>query len=124
MTDSEKSVDWSPERTIYEVMAHDRRRRIIWCLLIADGWTLTIRQLASHIVAFEQDAIPVEMSRKDVTQMRTTLNRTHVLPLEQADIVTASGDTLQPGPRFFEVLLVVQICEVIEYNRQQSDSSD
>ena len=123
MTESTKSDNWSSERTIPELMACDRRRRIIWCLAIADGWTLTIRQLASHIAALEEDAIPVEMSREDVTQLNTNLKRYHVSPLEKTDIITADGDTLQPGPRFFEVLPIVRIGEESEFNRQRSDDS-
>lgn len=123
MSDSSESLNRSSENTIYNLMSNSRRRHIIWCLAIADGWTLTIRQVASHIVAFEESEIPIEMNRDTVTDMNTQLKRRHVEPLEDAAIITLNGDTIQPGPRFFDVLHIMRICEESEYNWQQSDES-
>ena len=123
MSDSSESVNLSPEMTIYELMTNSRRRRIIGCLAIAEGWTLTIRQVASHIVALEAAEIPTEIGRSKVTDMNTQLKRRHTGPLETAGIITVDGDAIQPGPHFFEVLPIVFIGEQIDYHREQSENA-
>lgn len=118
MSDASDEAVLPPEKDVYDLMSCSRRRQAVWCLAVADGWELTLRQLAAHVAALHEDAVAVEMRRDDVTSMRTSLNRYHISPLEEAGIIVVDGDLIRPGPHFFAVLPIIQHAEQLDHDRQ------
>lgn len=87
------------EPTVFDVLAHRRRRWTVGVLGIMPMETIGVRELARWLAEFEhQDPSTVETKR-----VRTSLRRTHLARLEAVNSITVVNDTVSRGNAFWPV---------------------
>ncbi|WP_277543633.1 DUF7344 domain-containing protein [Haloarcula laminariae] len=82
---------------LFSVLADPRRRALVVLLAIAPEGSLDLAT-AAHVLAVLEDGLDV--STKQVRNVRTSLKRSHKDSLEVADIVEYRSSRLERGPRF------------------------
>ncbi|WP_336336572.1 DUF7344 domain-containing protein [Haloarcula brevis] len=76
---------------VFETLAHPRRRYLVYSLLSSTEWTLP--ELATKLVAWEQDIDEEAVTDTDRDDMFTSLYHAHIPKLVDHDIITyRSGD--------------------------------
>lgn len=104
---------------IYQLLSNSRRRQMIWCLATAGRWEMPLQDVASHVVAYQQQERAVEVPRSDATDMFYSLKRYHLGPLVKLNVLTVDEDrVISPGPRFFEILPVLVRTQRWECNQK------
>lgn len=80
---------------------------------------MPLQDVASHVVAYQQQERAVEVPRSDATDMFYSLKRYHLGPLVERNVLTVDADSvISPGPRFFDILPVLVRTQMWEYNRK------
>jgi hypothetical protein len=74
----------------FELLAHERRRRVITCL--REHGTLTLADLADEIAEREHDAPISKIPKEDVLHVYSSLWHTHVPKLAEAGVVEYDQD--------------------------------
>lgn len=80
---------------------------------------MPLQDVASHVVAYQQQERAVEVPRSEATDMYYSLKRYHLGPLVKLNVLTVDEDSvISPGPRFFDILPVLVRTQTWEYNRK------
>lgn len=117
--DSRDQSHLTSDADIHQLLSSSRRRQMIWCLATAGRWEMPLQDVASHVVAYQQQERAVEVPRSDATEMYHSLKRYHLGPLVELDVLTVDeGSVISPGPRFFDILPVLVRTQAWEYNRK------
>ena len=90
--------------SFFKALAHPRRRAVILLLAIKPDSTMTIDELATHIAMLECSP---KVPRRQITNVRTSLKRSHRDPLEDASIISTDKETVAQGEGYAQALLVV-----------------
>ena len=90
--------------SFFEAVAHPRRRAIILLLAATPNKTLTTDELATHIAMLE---CTPQVPRRQITNVRTSLKRSHQSPLENSSIISVNGETITRCKNYDQALIVV-----------------
>jgi len=102
----------SPERlskdTIFSMLSNQRRRYVLYYLNQYPG-TVSLRDLAERIAAWENDVAVADLDYKQRKRVYTSLHQTHLPKLDEAEIVEYDRDdgtiTLADGAADLDVYL-------------------
>lgn len=86
---------------VFEALRHPRRRHLVYVLAAAPEDRLSVRA-AAHLIAVLEDG--VDVTPKQVTNVRTSLKRSHQDPLEAAGIVAYEDTAIVPASQFTQAL--------------------
>ncbi|WP_277542883.1 DUF7344 domain-containing protein [Haloarcula laminariae] len=110
MTD--QTIGYGP---LFSVLAHPRRRALVVLLAIAPEGSLDLATAAHVLAAIEDGPRP---DTTHVTNVRTSLKRSHAKPLQTADIVEYGTSRLERSPRFGAAVRVIAHAAESPQNRQ------
>lgn len=118
--DPTPSSNWTGERwsglpgsslsddTMFEALAHERRRYLLYTLLEDESWSL--RRLARMLAAWENDAAEANVPEDEVDYVYASLYHAHVPKLVDLQILEfdCEAETITPGPHADRVLDVLE----------------
>ena len=85
---------------LFDLLSHRRRRLIVLCVAGAPETGIRLRTLAETMYAIEHDETPTAAPTRSVTNLKTTITRSHLSDLRATGCVTQdAADRLHPGPR-------------------------
>lgn len=92
---------------VFEVVRHPRRRYLLYALAETPEWTLT--ELATKLVAWEQDIGEGAVDAQQRDRMYVSLYHTHVPKLVDEGVVAfdPETETIERGPHAEQVVAVV-----------------
>jgi hypothetical protein len=105
MSESSPSV-----AALFDLLSHRRRRLIVLCVAGAPETGIPLRTLAETMYAFENDETPTTASTRSVTNLKTTISRSHIPHLRDMGCVTQDeADRLHPGPQLAWAVAVIAV---------------
>ena len=87
---------------VFYLLSHHRKRAVVLLLAMAPHGRIHLDQLAETLCCLESDCTSRYVDRRDITTLRTNLNRSHIDPLVDAGVISPgeSTDVYVPGPAF------------------------
>ena len=95
---------------IFDVLSNRRRRYAIHALKRAEE-PLDVSELSTHVTAWELDVDPEQVKYEDRRNVHSTLRRTHLPKLEDANVVTVDEETdlVRPTPTLQDLEIYVEV---------------
>lgn len=93
---------------VFEVLDHPRRRYLLYALATDSTWTL--RELATKLVAWEQDIDETAVHEDQRDRMYVSLYHAHVPKLVEYDVIRfdEEAETIAPAPHAEQVFTVLE----------------
>lgn len=111
--------DSQSRQDVYEVLRNQRRRYALHALSVADG-SVSVRNLADRVAAWEQDTAVAALSDRDRHRVYTSLQQVHLPRLAEADLVRLDEErgVVEPVPEIeaYDVYLDVVGAEDISWS--------
>lgn len=97
------------ENTMFEALAHERRRYLLYTLLEDQAWTL--ERLATKMAAWEVDTSVADVGEEEVERVYASLYHAHVPKLVDLDIIEfdRQTETITKGANAEQVLRVLEL---------------
>lgn len=94
--------------TMFEALAHERRRYLLYTLLEDEGWSL--RRLAGKVAAWEEGCAEPDLSEERIERVYASLHHAHVPKLADLEIIEYDrrDETIARGPAAKPVLDVLE----------------
>jgi hypothetical protein len=88
--------------TVFDVLSHARRRRLIFIMAFSQQREMTIRYLAELLAVFETGSHPRAIDASSYEITRQSLIKTHLDVLQDADVIerNSGGNMVSRGPAF------------------------
>jgi hypothetical protein len=88
--------------TVFGVLSHERRRRIILVLAISQQREMPVRHLAELLTVIETGSRPRAIDSQNYQTERQSLTKSHLAVLQDADVIerNSGGNTVSRGPAF------------------------
>ena len=95
---------------IFDVLSNRRRRYAIHALKRAEE-PLDVSELSTYVTAWELDVDPEQVKYEDRRNVHSTLRRTHLPKLEDANVVTVDEETdlVRPTPTLRDLEIYVEV---------------
>ena len=95
---------------IFDVLSNRRRRYAIHALKRAEE-PLDVSELSTYVTAWELDVDPEQVKYEDRRNVHSTLRRTHLPKLEDANVVTVDEETdlVRPTPALEDLEIYVEV---------------
>lgn len=104
--------------TVFEVLANQRRRRILGVLAFSSADSVPVRDLAAHLASLEHQ----DPTTRETKRIRTSLRQRHLERLERVNAITVRNDVVGRGPEFSGVYWVLSVALSWENRRNQTAS--
>ena len=98
--------------TLFDVLSHVRRRRIILAVACAPAG-VQLRTVAEFQYAIEHGVTPTAAATRSVTNLQTNLKQSHLDSLEAAGCITRTGDQLHAGPTHGWALALIAVAALV-----------
>jgi hypothetical protein len=105
---------------VFEVIAHPRRRYLVYTLSEETEWSLD--DLATKLAAWETDTSEENIATLTRQELYTSLYHSHIPKLVDLDVIEFDADTetITPGPHAVQVLTVLEGAGGSLDNRQET----
>lgn len=102
----ESTID---QDTMFEALAHERRRYLLYTLMDEEAWSLL--DLARKLAAWEEDVTEADVDETVVERTYVSLYHAHVPKLADLDIIEfdRESETLTRGENAEQILNVVEL---------------
>lgn len=87
---------------VFDVLSHERRRRVVFVLALTQQRDMTVRHLAELLAVIDTGSHPRAVDTRQYQIERQSLIKTHLDVLENAAVIerNAGGNTVSRGPTF------------------------
>ena len=107
----------------FHALSAPRRCHVIRLLADTEDESLSVRYLARHIAAIEQDLPPEQATGEPYRNVYNALSQTHLSTLADADVIIydSNRQTIVPGPNFDLAALLIVLNQAT-YRTLQGDT--
>lgn len=104
---------------IFEVLAHPRRRYLLYALSLDDQWTLS--DLATTLAAWEQDTEEAVVDDRTRKRMYVSLIHSHIPELKKSEVIhfNEREKTIRPGAHTEDLLAILKgVCTRLDQRHE------